>query len=80
MKHGVAFAEAATVFGDPLEVTIPDPNHSIGEYRYLSMGVSERGRLLVVLYVEEEPHLIRIISARRATRHEKKQYESHTGK
>jgi len=47
-KHGVEFAEAMTVFGDPLEVTIADPDHSEGEFRFLSLGVSATGRLLVV--------------------------------
>lgn len=47
-KHGVGFAEASTVFGDWLEVTIPDPDHSIAEQRFLSMGLSTTGRLLVV--------------------------------
>ncbi len=47
-KHGIRFVEAMTVFGDPLEVTIPDPDHSVGEARFLSLGYSERGRLLVV--------------------------------
>jgi hypothetical protein len=47
-KHGTSFVEAMTVFGDPLEVTIPDPDHSEGEARFLSLGCSEQGRLLVV--------------------------------
>ncbi|WP_431066951.1 BrnT family toxin [Methylotuvimicrobium sp.] len=47
-KHGVSFSEASTVFGDPLEITIDDPNHSNGEYRFLSIGKSELGNLLVV--------------------------------
>ncbi len=47
-KHGVSFSEATTVFGDPLEVTIPDPDHSEGESRFISLGRSERNRLLVV--------------------------------
>lgn len=46
-KHGVSFADAMTVFGDPLEVTIQDPDHSEGEIRFLSLGLSERNRLLV---------------------------------
>ena len=48
----VAFAEALTVFGDPFEVTVADPDHSVGEYRFLSVGMSLRGRMLVVSYVE----------------------------
>ncbi len=51
-NHGVAFTEAQTVFGDPLEVTIPDPDHSDGEFRFLSLGRSEADRLLVVSYTE----------------------------
>ena len=75
-KHGVAFAEASTVFGDPFEVTIPDPDHSIGEHRFLSAGVSSTGRVLVVSYVERTDNRIRIISARAASRSERRQYET----
>jgi uncharacterized DUF497 family protein len=74
-KHGVDFTEAATVFGDPLELTISDPDHSIGEYRFLSMGHSSRNRILVVSYTEREDR-IRIISARTASPKERRQYES----
>ena len=74
-KHGVDFTEAATVFGDPLELTISDPDHSIGEYRFLSMGHSSRNRILVVSYTERE-NRIRIISARVASPKERRQYES----
>jgi uncharacterized DUF497 family protein len=74
-KHGVDFTEAATVFGDPLELTISDPDHSIGEYRFLSMGHSIRYRILVVSYTERESR-IRIISARTASPKERRQYES----
>jgi hypothetical protein len=74
-KHGVAFGEAMTVFGDPLELTIPDPYHSHHELRYASIGVSTAGRLLVVAYTEREGRT-RIISARQATPKEPKQYES----
>ena len=65
-KHGVGFSEAMTVFGDPLEVMIPDPLHSDAELRFVSIGLSEAGRLLVVAYAERERRL-RIISAREAT-------------
>ena len=75
-KHGVGFAEAATVFGDPLEVTISDPEHSVSEQRFLSMGLSATGRLLVVSYVERIGDNIRIISAREASHRERKDYES----
>jgi uncharacterized DUF497 family protein len=74
-KHGVDFTEAATVFGDPLELTISDPDHSTGEYRFLSMGHSIRNRILVVSYTERE-NRIRIISARTASPKERRQYES----
>lgn len=74
-KHGVSFAEATTVFGDPLELTIHDPDHSIGEYRFLSVGMSARSRLLVVSYAEREGSCVRIISARTAAARERRQYE-----
>ncbi|MBV8728640.1 MAG: BrnT family toxin [Acidobacteriia bacterium] len=76
-KHGVPFAEAATVFGDPLEVMILDPDHLEGEFRFLSMGSSIEGRLLVVAYTEREGR-IRLISAREATPKERRKYESGT--
>ena len=71
--HGVSFEEASTVFGDPLAVTIPDPDHSIGQERLLTMGQSTVGQLLVVSHTEEGD-TIHIISARRATTHERKDY------
>jgi len=74
-KHGVGFAEAMTVFGDPLEVTISDPDHSEGEFRFLSLGCSAQGRLLVVAYTEREG-CIRLISAREAAPRERRRYES----
>jgi uncharacterized protein len=74
-KHGVEFAEAMTVFGDPLELTMPDPGHSVGEHRFLSMGLSVAGRLLVVAYTERDGR-IRLISGREATAQERKTYES----
>jgi uncharacterized DUF497 family protein len=76
-RHGVDFTEAATVFGDPLELTISDPDHSVGEYRFLSIGHSARNRILVVSYTEREDR-IRIISARTASARERRQYESGT--
>lgn len=75
-KHGIKFSDATTVFNDPLEVTINDPEHSKGEYRFLSMGKSGQGQLLVVSYTEEEQNHIRIISARLATKKEQKNYEN----
>ena len=74
-KHGVDFTEAATVFGDPLELTIADPDHSVGEFRFLSMGCSARNRILVVSYTEREER-IRIVSARVAAPKERRHYES----
>jgi uncharacterized DUF497 family protein len=73
-KHGVSFDEAVTAFGDRLSVLLPDPDHSAGEERYLVMGVSTQGRLLVVAFVERPPRT-RIISARLATRRERHDYE-----
>ncbi len=74
-NHRVAFEEARTIFGDPFELTVLDPDHTEGELRFLSIGQSELGRLLVVSYTEREPNKIRIISARLASQAEKKQYE-----
>ena len=73
-KHRVAFAEAATVFGDPMAITFYDPDHSDEEDRYLTFGWSTEGRLLVVSHTGHE-NRNRIISARAATRREKRIYE-----
>ena len=73
-NHGVSFAEAATAFKDPLSVTIPDPDHSVREERFLLVGTSSLGRLLVVAHRELGPE-IRIITARSATRPERASYE-----
>lgn len=75
VKHGVDFAEASTVFGDPFEQTIPDPEHSLGECRFLSLGASSSHRVLVVSYTERSDNRIRIISARLASRKERSQHE-----
>jgi len=72
--HGVSFEEAATVFGDLLAVTFDDPDHSIGEHRWLTFGLSSAGRTLVVSHIERGAKT-RLISARLATRHERKIYE-----
>jgi uncharacterized DUF497 family protein len=74
-KHGVSFPEAASVFADPLSVTVPDPRHSHGEARFAIFGVSNRGRLLAVLYTERTERF-RLISAREATRRERAAYEA----
>ncbi|MET0488260.1 MAG: BrnT family toxin [Candidatus Rokuibacteriota bacterium] len=76
-KHDVSFDEASTVFGDPLAGTIPDPRHSSEEPRFITVGRSTSQRLITVAHVEREDH-IRIISARRATRRERRHYESET--
>jgi uncharacterized DUF497 family protein len=76
-KHGIDFAEAATVFGDPLSLTIPDPEHSQAEDRFIIIGTSHRRKLLVVVHTERGDN-IRIISARRASRKERKSYEEDT--
>ena len=73
-KHRVAFSEAVTVFGDPLAITFFDPGHSDGEDRYLTFGYSTEGRLLVVSHTDRG-NRNRIISARVATRRERKIYE-----
>jgi hypothetical protein len=73
-KHGVSFDEAASVFLDPLSATGDDPDHSLEERRFVTFGKSSSGRLLVVAHVERED-AIRIITARGATRGERKLYE-----
>ena len=74
-KHQMGFDEAKTVFGDPLELTVQDPTHSFDENRFLSLGRSEMDRLVVVSYTERNGDRIRIISARPASRKERRQYE-----
>lgn len=73
-KHGVSFAEAVTVVQDPLAVTYRDPDHSDEELRFLTFGVSSTGRILVVAHTERE-EAVRLISARPATRSERRAYE-----
>jgi len=73
-KHGLEFEDAATVFYDPLAVTGADPDHSLGELRWITFGVSASGQLLTVSHTEEDA-IIRIISARQATRAERHLYE-----
>ena len=73
-KHGVGFQEATTVFDDALSVTIADPDHSVGERRFITFGVSNIGRLIAVSH-HDEGSTIRIISARLATRRERRIYE-----
>lgn len=73
-KHDVAFNEAASVFGDPLSITVPDPDHSLDEDRYIIVGTSHLGRLLMVAH-SERGKSIRLISARELTSQERKDYE-----
>ena len=73
-KHGISFLEAKTVFNDPFLFTFPDEEHSIVEARFVSIGISARGRVLIVVHTYRD-EIIRIISGRRATRTEIKTYE-----
>ena len=73
-KHRISFEEAATVFADPLEIMIDDPDHSREEHRFISIGESFRRRLLVVSYTERSK-TIRIINARRPAKRERRAYE-----
>ena len=74
-KRGVSFHEAATVFGDPLSVTFYDPDHSLEEDRYITMGTSSTGRLLIVSHTDRDDRA-RIISSRNTTRRERRIYEN----
>ncbi len=76
-KHRVTFEEAATAFDDPMSVTVPDPDHSVGEERFILLGRTARGRLIVVAFVEPDTDIpiIRPISARLADRGEHRDYE-----
>ena len=73
-KHNISFEEAATVFGDPMSVTVPDPRHSDKEDRYVVIGCSANQQTLVVVYTMRGRN-IRVISCRKATRSERKAYE-----
>ena len=73
-KHGISFEEAATALSDPMAATGADPDHSRTEERYVTFGVSEKGRLVVVSHTEKH-ETIRIISARKASKGEKELYE-----
>tara|TARA_B100000959_G_scaffold244599_1_gene268638 strand:- start:2402 stop:2677 length:276 start_codon:yes stop_codon:yes gene_type:complete len=73
-KHGISFSEAATVFGDSLSVTFSDPDHSVRENRYIITGLSSTGQVLLIAHTYRN-NRIRIISARKATRQERKYYE-----
>ena len=73
-KHGVSFEEAATVFGDLLSDTFDDPDHSAEERRFVIIGMSERGRMLIVAHTDDGD-IIRLISAREPTHGEREFYE-----
>lgn len=73
-RHGVSFDEASTAFGDPLARLIDDPRHSVGEHRMVLLGRSVQDRLLVVMFTERGD-IIRLISARPATRRERRDHE-----
>jgi hypothetical protein len=73
-KHGIRFEEAGTVFDDPLFITVLDEEHSVDEERYITLGLSGSGRLLLIAHTDRQG-TIRIISARKATKRERKFYE-----
>ncbi len=73
-KHRVSFEEAASVFNDVLATNYQDPDHSVSEKRYLTIGASSQGRLLIVAYADRGER-IRIINARKVTRKERELYE-----
>jgi uncharacterized protein len=73
-KHGVSFAEAAMVFYDALSITYYDPDHSVREHRFITIGMSRSGKVLMVAHADRGEN-IRIISARKTTRRERKYYE-----
>ena len=73
-KHGVSFEEAAAVFGDPLSDTFDDPDHSAEENRFITIGTSDRGRLLMVAHTDRQDR-VRVISARELTKQERRNYE-----
>jgi uncharacterized DUF497 family protein len=77
-KHNVRFAEALTIFGDPLSITIPDPNYASDEERLVIVGISSQQRLLVVVHTVRDER-IRLISAGPATKHERRNYEEGSG-
>jgi uncharacterized protein len=73
-KHRILFQEAATIFGDALAVTYPDPDHSASEQRFITIGTSSAGRVLIVAHADRDEN-IRIISARKTTQNERENYE-----
>jgi uncharacterized protein len=73
-KHQISFQEAASVFGDPLAETYPDPDHSVSEQRFITVGMSSVGRVLIVAHTDRGEN-VRIISARKTTHREREHYE-----
>ena len=73
-KHKLSFEEARSVLGDPFSITVDDPDHSMEEQRFIDIGKSANGKLLVVIYTERR-NKIRIISCRKATPTERRKYE-----
>ena len=73
-KHGVSFQEAASVLGDTLSITYYDPDHSVREHRFITVGMSQSGRVLIVAHTDRGDD-VRIISARKAIRKEQGYYE-----
>ena len=73
-KHRVSFQEAVTVFGDPLAITYQDPDHSISEQRFITVGMSRSEQVLIIAHLDRDEN-IRIISARKTTPGERKHYE-----
>lgn len=73
-KHKISFEEAKTVFDDPFLLTFPDRKHSESEERYINIGTSQKGRILIVIHTEQEQNM-RLISCRKATRNERRVYE-----
>lgn len=76
-RHGVTFSEAESVFGDPLSLTVADLEHSADEDRFWTIGMSDKGRILVVVHTSSEPP--RVISAREATTRERREYDEGEG-
>ena len=74
-KHGISFEEAKSVFSDELARLVPDPEHSKGEERFILMGISKKFRVLTICHCGIDSDTIRIISARKADKKERKQYE-----
>lgn len=73
-KHRVSFGEAATVFGDPFSLTYDDPDHSLAEARFITIGLSDKGKVIMVSHTDRG-RKVRLISARKATKSERKYYE-----